>query len=140
MSDFAITDKPSTQVLLDRYLRAWEDHDAKAIAALHTEDSVFHTHIGMPPAVGRPAVLATCEDIFAVYREFRAETTRVHLGDDHWVVEWRMTAQMQTGAAPVAISVDCVDVIALSPEGLVSRKDVYMDVEHVNASLAPQSP
>jgi uncharacterized protein (TIGR02246 family) len=136
MSSRQLAHKPRTQTLLDRYRQAWAEHDAPAIAALHTEDSVFHTHIGMAPAVGRAAIQAACEDIFATYQDFKATSTRVHVGEDNWVNEWCMTAQVQSGAAPVAISIDCVDVIALSPEGLVARKDVYMDFEHVTAALA----
>lgn len=128
--------RPTVQALQERYAQAWEARDPAAIAALHTEDSVFHTHIGMPPAVGRAAVLATCKDTFHTYHDFHAIPTRLHVGTDHWALEWQMTAQMQTPAGPQPISVDCVDVVHLSPEGLVARKDVYMDVEHVTSALA----
>ena len=139
MNSKQMTHTPSTQTLLDRYREAWADHDAPAIAALHTEDSVFHTHIGMPPAIGRAAIQAACEDIFATYHDFRSTTTRLHLGEDNWVNDWCMTAQMQTGGAPVDVSIDCVDVIALSPDGLIARKYVYMDFEHVTAALTPHA-
>jgi uncharacterized protein (TIGR02246 family) len=135
MSGAATTNRLSTQALLDRYVGAWEGRDPEAIAALHTEDSVFHTHIGTPPAVGRPAVQTACHDVFAFYHDFRLTTTRAHVGDDHWVLEWRLTAQMQTGAEPVPISIDCIDVIKLSSDGLVARKDVYMDVEQVSTAM-----
>jgi len=135
MSGAAITNRLSTQALLDRYVRAWEGRDPEAIAALRTEDSVFHTHIGVPPAVGRPAVRTACHDVFAIYHAFRLTTTRAHVGDDHWVLEWRLTAQMQTGAEPVPISIDCIDVIGLSSDGLVARKDVYLDVERVSTAM-----
>lgn len=130
------SDRLAVRALQESYARAWESHDPAAIASLHTEDSVFHTHIGMPPVVGRAAVRAACEDTFSTYHDFQATPTRLHLGEDHWVLEWQLTAQMQTQGGQHPISVDCVDVVSLSPEGLVARKDVYMDVEHVTAALS----
>ncbi|GAC1611219.1 MAG: hypothetical protein NVS3B26_22640 [Mycobacteriales bacterium] len=136
MNAITTTDRPTVQQLQETYARAWEAHDSAAIAALHTEDSVFHTHIGMPPAVGRDAVLSACEDVFSTYHDFHANPTRLHVGTDHWALEWQMTAQMQTPAGPRPIRVDCVDLVHVSPEGLVARKDVYMDFEHVTAALS----
>ena len=130
------SDRLTVQARQENYSRAWAAHDPAAIAALHTEDSVFHTHIGMPPVVGRAAVQASCEETFSTYHDFQATPTRLHLGADHWVLEWQLTAQLQTPGGPHPIRVDCVDVISLSPEGLVARKDVYMDVEHVTAALS----
>lgn len=124
------------QAMQETYARAWASHGPAAIAALHTEDSVFHAHIGMPPVVGRAAVQAACEEIFSTYHDFHATQTRLHLGADHWVLEWKMAAQMQTPGGPQPISVDCVDVVSLSGDGLVDRKDVYMDVQHVTPALS----
>lgn len=136
MTAVTTSNRLNAQALQETYALAWARHDPAAIAALHTQDSVFHTHIGMPPAVGRAAVLAACEEIFGTYHDFQAVPTRLHVGADHWVLEWQMTAQMQSPGGPQPISIDCVDVVSLSPEGLVDRKDVYMDVEHVTAALS----
>ena len=44
------------QELALQYGQAWANHDPDAIAALHTEDSVFHMHNITAPACGRAAV------------------------------------------------------------------------------------
>ena len=36
----------------------------------------------------------------------------------------------------VPVIVDCVDVVVISPEGLVASKDTYLDVAHVNAVMS----
>jgi len=47
----------STEATFERYAYAWERRDPDAIAALHTEDSVFQLHsAGQEPARGREAV------------------------------------------------------------------------------------
>ncbi len=133
-------DATTVEQLLETYAQAWADHDPKAIARLHTQDSVFHTHIGMPPVTGRAAIEASCAETFATYRDFSSTPGRLHLGVSHWVLEWTMTALMVDANDPTTparpIRVDCVDIVSLSPEGLVARKDVYMDVEHVTAVLS----
>ena len=39
------------------YGEAWSQRNPEAIAALHTEDSVFHLHNVMDPYVGRQAIV-----------------------------------------------------------------------------------
>lgn len=122
------------------YAKAWADHDPKAIAALHTPDSVFHTHVGLPPVIGRAAIEASCAETFSTYRDFSATHGQMHVGEGHWVLQWTMTANMvdpADSAAPARpISVDCVDIVSLSHDGLVARKDVFMDFEHVSVALS----
>ena len=126
--------------LMEAYSRAWADHDAAAIASLHTEDTTFHMHMGTPPVVGRLALRDACADIFATYQNFTVVTRRVISGDGHWLLEWTMCAtiavQREGENVEVPVIVDCVDVVVISPEGLVASKDTYLDVAHVNAVMS----
>lgn len=71
------------------------------------------------------------ETLFAAYVDAwrLKDPTRIHLGTDHWVMEWVMTVGEHV--------IDCVDVIVLQ-DGLVARKDGYLDVAQAGALLAEQ--
>jgi uncharacterized protein (TIGR02246 family) len=126
--------------VMDAYSRAWAEHDSARIASLHTEDTTFDMHIGTPPVSGRLAMQDACADIFAMYKNFTVIVRRVICGDSHWLLEWTMSAaiSVQRGGedVEVPITVDCVDVVVVSAEGLVASKDTYMDVAHVNAVMS----
>lgn len=126
--------------VMDAYSRAWADHDPLRIASLHTENTTFHMHIGTPPVVGRLAMQHACADIFGMYKNFTVIVRRVIWGDSHWLLEWTMSAviSVQQGGkeVEVPVTVDCVDVVVISAEGLVASKNTYMDVAHVNAVMS----
>jgi len=128
------------EALRDAYSATWAAHDPDRIVALHTQDTHFQTHIGTPPVVGREAMRETCAEIFATYENWRAEGHRFLAGERHWVLEFTLTATMshEVDGQQVRkeISVDCVDVVVLSDEGLVASKDTYMDAGQLAAAMA----
>jgi hypothetical protein len=121
------TVEQSVEATFTAYVEAWRQKDPAAIAELHAEDGVLHLHVGTPPAVGRAAVRASCESLFATL-DYEAAPTRIHFGTDHWVLEWTMTVGEHL--------IDCIDVIAMSPDGLVARKDGYVDAAQAAVVLA----
>ena len=106
-----------------RYSAAWAAHDPDAIVAMHTDDSVFHIHGGIEPVVGRDAV----REAFATYLEqspdLRFEPQRVHFGEDHFVSEYVVSGTREG----TQFACDGTDVFTLR-EGLVARKDTYLDL------------
>ena len=124
----------------DAYSRAWADRDPVRIASLHTQDTIFHMHMGTPPVTGRVAMQDACAEIFGTYKNFTVVVRRVICGDSHWLLEWTMSAtvsvQRDGEEVDIPVAVDCVDVVVLSDEGLVASKDTYMDVAHVNAVMS----
>ena len=123
--------KPDLETLSSRYFAAWAERDPDAIAALHTEDTRFWTHTGGDPVVGRDAVRDTFAGIFAQFPGFAFETYRVLYGDDHWVLDWALISG--------AIRFDCLDVVTVSPDGLVARKDTFIDSVQLQAALSEAS-
>lgn len=123
----------SMQPTAERYFAAWARRDPDAIARLHTEDSRFWAHTGGAPVVGREAVQATFAGIFELFPEFGFETYRVLYGPDFWVLDWALTARVD--GRPVRF--DALDVVTVSPEGLVVRKDTFVDQAQLDAALAP---
>lgn len=105
-----------------KYSRAWAAHDPDAIAAMHTEDSVFHLHDIGPPAEGRAAVRKLIANLVAAAPDVRFQPVRVHFGADHFVSEYVMSGTAQ--GRPFAIH--GADVFTMR-DGLVARKDSYLD-------------
>jgi uncharacterized protein (TIGR02246 family) len=124
------------QAISARYFAAWEANDPEAIVALHTDDTRFWSHLGTEPVTGREAVRATFAELFERFPEFAFETYRVLYGADFWVLDWALVFR-PAGAAETR-RFDCLDVVNLSPEGLVARKDTFVDMVQLQAALAQQ--
>lgn len=115
------------KALSERYFAAWAKRDPDAIAGMHTEDTRFWTHVGAEPVVGRDAAREAFAGIFEQFPEFTFETYRVLYGDDHWVLDWVMISG--------GVRFDCLDVVTVSPEGLIARKDSFIDSAQMTASM-----
>jgi ketosteroid isomerase-like protein len=109
--------------LAGRYHQAWTDKDPDVIAALHTEDSVFHIHGLAQPAVGRSSVRALIAALLVISPAVQFEPKRFYMGIDHIVFEYDMSGSI--GGSEFVC--DGVDVIAVT-DGLVARKETYLDV------------
>lgn len=123
-----MADTLDIDAIAQRYFAAWADRDPDAIAALHTADTRFWTHMGGEPTVGRDAVRAAFAEIFATFPEFDFETYRVRCGSDHWVLDWALISG--------DVRFDCLDLVEVSPDGLVARKDTFVDAVQMQAALA----
>jgi len=104
------------------YSGAWAAHDPDAIAAMHTDDSVFELHGAHVPATGRAAVRDLIATLVTAVPDLRFELRRAYFGDRHFVSEYVMKGTAE--GKPFAIS--GVDVFAMR-DGLVARKDSYLD-------------
>ena len=116
------------KTLSERYFAAWAKRDPDAIARLHTEDTRFWTHLGAESVVGREAARDAFADIFEQFPDFTFEIYRVLYGDAHWVLDWALISG--------GVRFDCLDVVVVSPEGLVARKDSFIDSAQMMASLS----
>lgn len=105
-----------------KYGEAWASHDPDAIAALHTDDSVFHLHDISPAAEGRAAVREMIAGQLASVPDLRFERVRVHFGADHFVTEYVMSGT----ANDHAFAIQGADVFSVR-DLLVARKDSYVD-------------
>jgi ketosteroid isomerase-like protein len=104
------------------YSGAWAAHDPDAIAAMHTEDSVFELHDVGAPATGQEAVRHLIAMLLTAVPDLRFETRRAHFGADHFVTEYLMTGT----AAGKRFAIAGADVFTIR-DGLVGRKDTYLD-------------
>jgi hypothetical protein len=123
----AITHELDLNAISERYFAAWADRDPDAIVTLHTADTQFWTHLGAGPVVGRDAVRAAFAELFERFPDFSFETYRVLYGENHWVLDWALIAG--------DIRFDCLDVVVVAPDGLVARKDTFVDMVQLQASL-----
>ena len=124
---------PDTQAVQQRYFAAWEARDPDAIAALHTDDSVVWSRLGSEPVRGRDAVRQTFAELFDRFPQLSFETNRLLFGPDFWVFDWVLKFVPEGAADPVGF--DAVDVVQLSPEGLVARKDTFIDYVQAQAAV-----
>jgi hypothetical protein len=104
------------------YSGAWAMHDPTAIAAMHTDDSVFELHDVGAPATGRAAVRELIEALLTAVPDLRFAPKRAHFGAEHFVTEYVMSGTAER--KPFAIA--GADVFTMR-DGLVSRKDSYLD-------------
>jgi ketosteroid isomerase-like protein len=115
------------KAISERYFAAWADRNPDAIVALHSDDTQFWTRLGGEPVVGREAVRATFAGLFERFPDFSFETYRVLYGEDHWVLDWALISG--------DIRFDCLDVVVVAPDGLVARKDTFVDAVQLQAAL-----
>jgi uncharacterized protein (TIGR02246 family) len=121
------------EAISERYFAAWEARDPDAIVSLHTEDTRFWTHLGTQPVEGREAVRANFAELFERFPEFGFETNRVLYGPDFWILDWALTFQPE--GTEERARFDCLDVVNVSPEGLVVRKDTFVDMVQLQAAM-----
>jgi uncharacterized protein (TIGR02246 family) len=117
----------------ERYFAAWEARDPDAIVSLHTEDTQFWTHLGTGPVKGRDAVRATFAELFERFPEYGFETYRVLYGPDFWILDWALTFKPE--GSDERARFDCLDVVNVSADGLVARKDTFVDMVQLQTAL-----
>lgn len=123
---------PDLSAVTTEYFAAWEARDPERIIALHTDDTRFEIHAGSGPVFGRDGVRDAFADLFATWPELSFESHRVLMGDRHWVLDWTLRS---SGGPAGDVAFDCVDIVTISEEGLVERKDTYVDPAQLNAAL-----
>lgn len=125
----------STEELFARYHVGWETRDAELIASLHSEDTTFWVHDGSKPVCGREALRQHCIGLFATYK-FAFDAGRALYGDDHWIFEYAMVLDLKDRAGnPFTAKVEMLDVVTVDKDGLVTRKDVYMNGAQAQAAF-----
>jgi ketosteroid isomerase-like protein len=122
---------PDLKAISERYFAAWANRDPDAIATLHTDDTRFWTHLGGEPVVGREAAREAFAELLERFPEFSFQTYRVLYGDRHWVLDWALISG--------EIRFDCLDVVEVSPDGLVARKDSFIDMVQLQASIQKET-
>jgi ketosteroid isomerase-like protein len=134
------TEKLDIESISQEYFAAWEACDPDRIAQLHSPDSRYQLHAGGEPAEGRLAVRQAFAEVFRQWPGFRFETHRVLYGEEHWVLDWDLLATLQVEQddheVDKPVRRHCLDVATVDSQGLVSRKDTFVDVSQVNSLLA----
>jgi len=122
--------------IYQRYIAAWRARDVDAILGLHAEETQYRYRAGQSPAVGPDAVRSAFASIFRRWPGYDFEEYRVLFGRDHWVLDWALIVTERGWASrPVEFRVDCVDIVTVDGEGLVTRKDTFVDMSHVRTAV-----
>ena len=128
-----MTPAPTLATVADSYLQAWNLRDVDAILALHAESSTFQVHGRTPQVQGIDALRTAFTEVFDRYSNFHAEVHRLLLGPSHWVLDWTLTF---TPDGEAAAGFRCLDVVEVSADGLVTRKDTFYDDPQARAALS----
>lgn len=118
--------------IADRYANAWKSHDPAAILALHAHGSIYKAHGRTGEVEGHDALFEEFSNAFARYPGFDVEPHRLLVGDRHWTLDWTLTFQSAAGDRR---RIRAVDIIEIDDDGLVTRKDTFLDPAHVKAAL-----
>jgi hypothetical protein len=132
------TEAIDLQQISQHYFAAWADREPDRIIAQHTPDTQFQIHAGLEAVQGREAALEAFAQLFERWPGFAFESHRVLFGSDHWVLDWTLLASLPTDDGQTRdVQLDCLDVVVVSEDGLVARKDTYVDAGQLNAILNP---
>ena len=128
-------DSPAAlEIAIERYNRAWSDHDLDAIMAMHAPGMVFENHTAGERAEGED-VRAHIGAIFDGWPDIAFEGRTLYVREGLVVQEWTATAthakQARRGDLVIeptgrTITWKGMDIIPFE-NGLVKRKDVYSD-------------
>lgn len=131
----AITDS-RIEAIYDRYVETFATRQPEAIVQNHAENGTFWLHTGGAPVQGHEAIAKTFAGFFANWPEFGFKIERTIFAEDHWVLDWAITAVL-TGkdGTKHPVSIDALDIIDVDSDGLVSRKDTWIDGSQVKAAL-----
>jgi steroid delta-isomerase-like uncharacterized protein len=119
---------------IERYNRAWNEHDLDAIMSMHATDMVFENHTAGESAEGEE-VRSHIASIFDSWPDIAFSTRRMYVRDGLVVQEWTATAThvqpMRRGdlvAEPSGKQIEWkgLDVMPFE-NGLLKRKTVYSD-------------
>ena len=109
------------------YFEAWEARDLDAIMALHSPDTVFHSHTGQQPLTGAASVRIAFAQLLQTTPDISFKAWDLRFGNDFWVAQMTVSGtRRQTEGPDIAFSSDSTDVV-LVENGLVTRKDSYVD-------------
>ncbi|HMC69321.1 MAG TPA: nuclear transport factor 2 family protein, partial [Mycobacteriales bacterium] len=94
-------------------------------------------HLGEQPVRGRQAIRDRFAELFEQWPSFGFDTYRVRVGDRHWVLDWALTAEL-TGPDRTRrpVRFDCIDLVEIDDNGLVTRKDTFVDLVQAQQALA----
>ncbi|CAM4122853.1 nuclear transport factor 2 family protein [Janibacter anophelis] len=124
------------QALYERYADTFATRDTKRIGALHAEDGTFWLHTDQGPIRGRSAIEEAFAQTFATWPNLRFEENRTLFGPDFWVLDWALFADFNEQT----VTFQLTDTVTLDDEGLVVRKDTWVDSAQVTKALGSLTP
>lgn len=129
--DAAVTDLAAVEALCDRWERAWNDHDADAVAALCAPDLVYDEPALGQTVYGRDAIrdfvklmTTTIPDYSFQRLGLYAEVTRPAI-----LVAWQLMGNVAGTAHPIEFHGD--DRLELGDDGLIHAYRCIYDNRHV---------
>jgi hypothetical protein len=125
-----------TRTIYETYASTFAKCDPDAIVKLHTVDSQFWLHLGEKPVRGRAAIRDRFAEYFEQWPSFGFDVYRVRIGERHWVLDWALTSEVIGGdGTSKPVRFDCIDLVEIDDNGLVARKDTFVDLVQAQQAL-----
>lgn len=124
--------------LAREYDAAWNTGDVEAIIARHSSAGSYRLHVaGAPVITGREAMRRAFAAALQNWRELVFTLDRIHCGAGHYA--WQSTLRgtlerpLRLGTTTIEptgtpLTFTGVDVVTLDGQGLIERKDTYLDI------------
>jgi hypothetical protein len=138
------------EALARAYDVAWNAHDLDAIVAAHAPDGSYRLHVaGSPEVAGRAGLRAAFSAALEPWGALSFQLDRIHTGDGFYV--WESTIRgtlarplhlgpLSVQPSGATLTFTGVDVVTLSADGLIQRKDTYLDIVAALDRATPLSP
>ncbi|WP_163156487.1 nuclear transport factor 2 family protein [Bradyrhizobium uaiense] len=123
--------------ICQNYLATFSTRNIAAIVKNHAVDGTFWLRAGGPAVKGRDAIGATFAGFFAQWPNFGYEVHRTLFTERQWILDWTATADLRQADGTLRqVRFDCLDVVDVDADGLVVRKDTFVDLVQVQAARA----
>ncbi|WP_420969089.1 nuclear transport factor 2 family protein [Bradyrhizobium sp. B120] len=118
--------------IYEHYVATFATRDIAAIAENHATDGTFWLHTGTKAVQGREAIGTTFAGFFEQWPNFGFTVHRTLFTERQWVLDWTATAELRGADGLLKpVSFDCLDVVDVDAQGLVIRKDTFIDLVQV---------
>jgi steroid delta-isomerase-like uncharacterized protein len=125
-------ERSDARKLIERLVRAWNDHDADAVASCYATDAVSRDVTLAEPLRGRDAIRNAVETYIRAFPDIRFEIRRIACDGDLICEEWRATGTHEgdlMGLPPTnreGTTIGC-NVIEVGDDGLIHSETTYWD-------------
>lgn len=131
------SEEVETAAAAQAYGAAWASRDVEKIVSLHTDDSVFVSHLNGPQrAIGKQALRSAFQQVLTDFPDYASAPRSFRVGPGFVVLEYDILsgpggefvlAGKRYRARHTDYRIAAIDVVAFDSQGKVTSKHTYID-------------